>query len=430
MKHTVTEIKLKHGTKGILVDIPDASVMAFDFNFRAGEYLASERTKIEVPHVMEHLSLGANKRIRSSRAFHYEFDRNGAYCNASTGSYHVEYNAECADFEWARILDLLTLSISEPIFKRDEFEAELGNIREELTMLSNNHFRHLSLAMRKANGYVANMTEQERLKYIKNVTLEDIREHYKKTHHKPNLRFAIGGNIKERQKDILSVIEAMPLNQKGERFALPDEAPTGVDRALYIENPTIENMYFIFETYHHGALSEKEWDAISLLNNILIDTFHSRILAEAREKGIVYNMGGSFQQTSNSVSWYGASQVRAENAMALFEIVIREYKRVLDGKVDDQDLEDAKSYSLGRYQRGGAQTVGGTMNFYTSRYFLEDIIDDFYAVPARIAAVKKSTVIDTARKLFADKRWCLGILGQCPQDLQDALHEKLSVLWV
>ena len=43
MKHIVTEITLKNGAKGLLVHIPDASVMTFDINFRAGEYLVDTK---------------------------------------------------------------------------------------------------------------------------------------------------------------------------------------------------------------------------------------------------------------------------------------------------------------------------------------------------------------------------------------------------
>src|SRR5690348_926081 len=58
MKHTVSEITLKNGSKGLLIHIPDASVMSFELNFRAGEYLVDEK-KWETPHLMEHILLGA-----------------------------------------------------------------------------------------------------------------------------------------------------------------------------------------------------------------------------------------------------------------------------------------------------------------------------------------------------------------------------------
>jgi hypothetical protein len=44
MKHTVSELSLANGLKGLLIHIPDAQVMTFDLNFRAGEYLVERRS--------------------------------------------------------------------------------------------------------------------------------------------------------------------------------------------------------------------------------------------------------------------------------------------------------------------------------------------------------------------------------------------------
>ena len=63
--------------------------------------------------------------------FQAEFEKNGAYCNASTGVYDITYEAECADFEWERIMELLLMAICEPLFLDEEFLAEMGNVREE-----------------------------------------------------------------------------------------------------------------------------------------------------------------------------------------------------------------------------------------------------------------------------------------------------------
>jgi predicted Zn-dependent peptidase len=142
MKHTVTQIELNNGAKGLLVNVPGATVMDFEFNFRAGEYLV-DRAKWEVPHLMEHVLLGANDMIPKARLFQAEFEKNGAGNNASTGLYHITYEAECADFEWQRILELMITAISKPLFLRDEYKAEYGNVKDELTARSNNHFRTL-----------------------------------------------------------------------------------------------------------------------------------------------------------------------------------------------------------------------------------------------------------------------------------------------
>ena len=44
MKHTVEEIRLKNGARGLLIDVPDATVMSFQVQFRAGNrYVLNKR---------------------------------------------------------------------------------------------------------------------------------------------------------------------------------------------------------------------------------------------------------------------------------------------------------------------------------------------------------------------------------------------------
>src|ERR1039457_403214 len=158
--------------------------MTCDLNFRAGEYLV-KTDKWEVPHLMEHMLLGANELIPKARDFQAELEKNGAYSNATTGVYDISYEAECADFEWDRVLGLLLTAITRPLFLDAEFKAEFGNVQEEMTARSNTHFRRLSLEMREQLGLIAK-TDTERLQLMGNVTLDDIRAHYQRTHSAAN----------------------------------------------------------------------------------------------------------------------------------------------------------------------------------------------------------------------------------------------------
>jgi hypothetical protein len=162
MQHKVREVTLKNGLKGLLIDVPQATVMSYDFNLRAGYYLA-EAGKWEVPHVMEHLLCGANSEFRKARLFEAEVKKNGAYTNAYTNTYNVGYVGECADFEWDRILNLLMLSISQPHFLQEEFQAEVGNVKEELTGYLSNYFRQLGIALSERVGF---LVKGDRARYI------------------------------------------------------------------------------------------------------------------------------------------------------------------------------------------------------------------------------------------------------------------------
>lgn len=426
MKHTVEKVVLANGAEGLLIDVPDALVMTFEFNFRAGEYLV-EPKKWETPHIMEHMLLGANELYPKARVFQAEFEKNGAYSNASTGVYDITYEAECADFEWERIYNLLLLSISRPLFLQDEFEAELGNVREELAGRANNHFRHLSLAMRKYCGYQA-MTDRERLKLLANNSRTDIEAHYKRTHTTSNLRFIIAGSLKGHKATILRSLEEVGLPKGKGRIPLPLEEPIARDKALYLRNQSVKNLYFILDTFHLEKLNETEWDAGQLINTMLTETLYSRILGAAREKGLVYSMSSGFNQLTSNVSWWFGAQVMPGNAEALFNIIVKELKRVRAGDIDEADIEAAKQYMLGRYQRSG-QTVAGTAAGYTNRYYYEDEIDDYYALPDRIKGVTKKQIIKTTELMFSDKTWALGILGSAGRTTADELRDQLSILW-
>ena len=106
MKHTVEEVRLKNGARGLLIDVPDATVMSFQVQFRAGNRYVLDKDIYETAHIMEHMAFGANEKFRSEHNYEQEFTKNGAYHNAYTSDYSMVYEAICADFEWDRILEL------------------------------------------------------------------------------------------------------------------------------------------------------------------------------------------------------------------------------------------------------------------------------------------------------------------------------------
>jgi predicted Zn-dependent peptidase len=427
VKHTVSEIALPSGARGLLVHVPDATVMTFEYNFRAGEYLV-DKDKWEAPHLMEHVLLGANQLHRKARTFQEEFEKNGAYCNASTGAYDITYEAECADFEWDRILDLLGTAITKPLFLQDEFTSEFSNVREELMSRSNNHFRHLSLALREAFGFYA-LTDKERLRLMDNVSLEDVKTHYKNTHTLSNLRFVIAGKLPpKRRQFIKKYLETLELEQGETRLDLPHEVPRQLTSPLVIKNNTVENLYFYIDTFMNRRMRDPEVDALSLINMMFTETLYSRILGTAREKGLAYDMNSGYGQTRDSSNWWIGAQVMPKNVEALYDIVVKELKKVFDGHLHDDDVTAAKQYALGRYQRSG-QTVAGTANNYSSRYFFDGEIEDFYSVPDRIRAVSKNRIVAITQELFAENVWGMGLLGNATETAANRLHQKIDNLY-
>src|SRR5690606_15554552 len=106
LKHTVEEIVLKNGARGLLIDAPDTTAVRYGLDFRAGTSYAKDPSLSQTAHVMEHMSFGANSKFNSVEAFSREFGRFGAYHNAMTSYTSMFYYVDAALLEWQRILEL------------------------------------------------------------------------------------------------------------------------------------------------------------------------------------------------------------------------------------------------------------------------------------------------------------------------------------
>lgn len=425
MKHTVEEVKLPSGARGLLIDIPGATVMSFQFQFRAGNRYVRSKDIYETAHIMEHMAFGANAQFKSEHEYEAEFTKNGAYHNAFTSDLSMVYVADCADFEWERILELQRVAICQPKFNNRELVAEKGNVKSELTGYLNNHNRVLWPKIQQLLGEDV-FTFWQRLQTIQNVTLADIREHHTRTHTAKNMCFVIAGKLQGRKSDIKRRLADWDLPE-GERFEVPRDELSKANPTL-IRRKEASNLTFGWSMTVPREISDDEAEAMNCLDQILTGTMHSRIYGAARKKGLAY---GVFSDTSvgfHDSSWDFGGQVNLETSNKLFDIIVREVNYVLKGKITEEELEAAKSYALGRHQMG-AQTVAQISNFYTSRYFADGIVKEYEKVPDSIRKTTRDRMIDTAREFIASNAWVLaGVSGGEKEELV-ALSDKLATLF-
>ena len=397
MKHSVEEITLKNGAKGLLIDVPGASVMATRIQFRAGMRYAKSADVYEIPHIVEHLAFGANAKYKDEQAFEADFTKNGAYHNAWTSDISVCYETECADFEWDRIMNLQGVSICEPRFNEEELKAEKGNVRSELTGYMNNYYRLLWPRLQREVGEDI-LDLQERIKTIPNIELKDIREHYRRTHTAKNMSFIIAGKVHSRKHEIIRMLEDWKLKE-GYKFTIPMDEMHSAE-AVSIRRKDASNITFGFSLITKRHLESNEVFAMNCLNHILNGTTNSKIFGAARKRGLIYGMGSSVSSNAHCSYWDFDGEVNVENAEELFKLIQKELTKALNGEISDKDFEAAKSYATGRFQMG-AQTVGQIADYYAENYFLNEDIEKYEDIPKAIQSIDKNKMIELARE-FAD----------------------------
>jgi predicted Zn-dependent peptidase len=425
MHHTVEEVKLKNGARGLLINVPGATVMSMQFHFRAGSRYAKNQDIEQVAHIMEHMAFGANARFKSEHDFESEFTKNGAYHNAYTSDLSMVYEADCADFEWDRILELQRLSICQPKFNEEEMQAEKGNVRSELTNYLNDHHRILWPRVQQLLGEDV-LTYRQALGTIGNVTLADIREHHRRTHTTSNMRFVIAGKLRGRKSEIIRQLEGFSL-PLGERFPVPKDELSSANPTV-IRRKDATNLTFGWTLSVPRTLDDDELDAMHNLNHILTGTAHSRIYGKARAKGLAYHVGAFAGAGFYDSAWDIFGQVNHETAPQLFEIIATELKDVLDGKLTDKEIDAAKSFGLGRYQMG-AQTVSQISGFYTNRYFADDFIKDYNKVPDLIRKVTREKIMSTAQSFIEANTWVLAAVSSGDREEVVELNDTVAGLF-
>ena len=424
MRHTVEEVKLKNGAKGLLINVPAVSVMNIRFQFRAGMRYAKKPEVYEIAHVVEHLSFGANSKFRDEQAYEADFTKNGAYHNAWTSDFSVVYESECADFEWERILDLNSVAIASPRFNEEELKSEKGNVRSELTGYLNDYSRLIWPRLQTAIGETT-PTLRERLSTLPNIELKDIREHYRRTHTAANMRFIITGRIKHRKRKIIKMLENWELKE-GELLDFPKDDLHPAD-AVLVRRKDASNITFGFSFVIPRRLTERETCIMDFINHIVTGTMSSRIFGKARKRGLVYGMGSCLTNSAHNSSWDFDGEVNLESAEELFALINHELTCLTHGDITDAEIEAARAYNIGRYQIG-AQTASQLSDYYAETYFVNGEIDDYDHADDLINSITKDDIVNLSKEFISSQISTLVAVGSCEKAIITSLSEKLKIV--
>ncbi len=421
MKHSIEEVKLKSGARGILIDAPGAGVMNIRIIFRAGNKFVKKPEIYEVAHLMEHMAFGRNAEYKDEQAYESEFTKNGAYHNAWTSDAFIVYEAECADFEWDRILSLQELAVAKPRFNEEELSSEKGNVRSELTGYQNDYSRLIWPKLQQELGEKV-LTYSERLKTINNIELKDVREHHRRTHTANNMQFIICGNLRGRKRKIIQMLENWDL-KPGERFDMPMSNYTGT-LPILIRRKDASNVCFGFSFVIQRPLEPREQYALGCLNHILNGTMSSKIFGTARKRGIVYGIGSSAATDNWSSTWDFDGEVNSENANELFDLIAVELAKVINGDLSESDIEAAKMYLLGRHQML-AQTADQISNYYMRDYIVTGAYEPMTEAPKMIEEIDKSTIVSLAREFMQSGISGLAAVGNMNRSVVDELWGRV-----
>jgi predicted Zn-dependent peptidase len=426
MKHTVTEHKLVSGAQGLVIDVPGSAVVNLQVRFDSGFQFA-DRKRYEVPHVMEHVLATVTQDHPGPNEFIIEAQKKGAYVNASTSVDANGYQYEFADFETERMLGLVTEQITRPLFAQTAMEAELGNVREELTRNTTQHAAVCGVRLAELAYPKLWLDFDERIKQLPEIKIEHLREHFERTHTAANGRFYVAGHFPDGGAGIVRRFEELfGQLSKGKRFERDRSMGRLVAKPV-VEQREIQQVYYRVALYF-GELTEPERRALTLLRMVLAGGMGSRVLGEARRRGLAYGVGSLGHAEPGNSSFGFAGYVTPQNAEALFELMAREYAQVRAGGVTAGELEAAKDLVIGSIKRQ-TQTPGDLLGWYMEPYDEDGEIRHFEKTLELLRGVTPGDVAALAAKATAAGRQGTSFVGDLDAARAEHYQELLSPLW-
>ncbi|MDP4038733.1 MAG: pitrilysin family protein [bacterium] len=412
MKHTLHKINLKSGAKLLAINVPNAATIDFRIYTRAG-YRFTETNIFELPHLMEHLAFEGNKTYPDSLKFAFEIEKNGAYTNAYTNASFICYHFITRKKELKDITDLALIQLTEPLFKEKSINHEKETIINELSRNLANDSRRLFYFHDQVIVPSFCIPWEERINIVKKIKRKDILDYYSKTHVPKNLFFVIAGDLSPRDIDWLEKTIEKKLKGKDQgklnKFRKPDLSDYRRSLDIYKSHAKEQTRFVLSFINEHFDLNS--WAAISILRNIYAGGFSSRIFQKARKAGLSYGPQASFSLARDYSFFSIDDETSLPKVKDLFELMVKELVDVSNGNFTNQELERAKGYSAGKFEKG-FQLASDFADWYGTDITMDYPLDSPANYISRFLAIKKKDVVGVAERYITKNNWVLTLMGE------------------
>lgn len=413
MQHQVREFRNSNGSRGLVVHVPGSSVAVIKVVVRSG-YQFANPAKYEIPHVLEHLMATVTKHHATPNGFMIDASRNGAYVNATTDPEVNMYLYECAAFELDRMLELVREQVLEPLFDETAFAAEISNVREELTRNTTNHMPVCSVALGEKMWPRQWKNYTERIAQLPDITLRDLEAHYRKMYVAQNMRFYVAGDFPDGGEAVAQKFERMFDGlEKGERPELDTSIGRGTQHPITTVRE-IDQLYYR-SAVAFGELPERERTATVLLRSVLAGGMDSRVLGEARRKGLAYSVGAGGRAGVGNSSFGFSGYVTLSHAEELFGVIGHHVSDIAAGGATRAELDAAKDRTIGGIARS-TQTAGDILWHYLDRYDDEDVIVPFDDFLDELRSIELDEITRVAQQMWASPERGVSFVGPIEPD--------------
>ncbi len=385
-----------------------ASVTAMVFAGAGSRYeTESERG---ISHFLEHMFFKGGDRYKSTKEVSMAIDAVGGEFNAFTGKEYAGYYVKVASEHCDLGCDVLGDMLCNASFPQEEIEKERGVIIEEDRMYQDTPMYRAGWDFEELmfGGVPLGWDTIGTHDVINSVQQEDFQKHKDLLYTPDNLVIAFAGNISDSQSlELADKYFSSMGGTKGREFAALDSY--GQDK-VYLRSKKTEQSHLVIGVPGVSSQDEQHF-AHKLLAVILGGNMSSRMFLNIREaKGMCYYIDtdtDSYLDAGCLSTRAGIDQSRLDEAIKL---IINEYDKVVEGGVEQEEVDRAKSYMKGSIILS-LEDSEELAHFYGKQQLMYPnvrSIDDYIQL---IESVSKEEIDAIAKKLLQHEHLKLAVIG-------------------
>ncbi len=283
-------------------------------------------------------------------------------------------------------LEVLAEILRRPIF--DEDKIELAKVQERSAIARRNDdpqnitFREFRKAVYGANSPYARHTEYAT---INTITRDDLMAFHKAYFHPQNVQMAIWGDF-DREALLSKINEYFGTWERaGEPVPEPPEVKYEFDSKVHYAQKTDVNQSNIVIGHIGGFVTDDDYAARIVMNNVLGGSFGSRLFNSVRSReGLAYAVFGVY--TANIAYpgvFYNFASTKSESTGKAVQEIIKEIKRIQTDPPDDDEMRTGKDGYLNSF----------VFKFDTKQEVVTRLMNyDFYGLPEDFVFQEKENV--------------------------------------
>lgn len=407
---------LANGSPLILLQIPSSSSVTISAYIKAG-YRFDPSDKPGLAHFVEHMLFTGTKKYPSHRDLALAIEKHGGFHMAFTWidyqNHYIRLPREKFHFGAEILLDTLFQSL----IHRNEVEKEKEIVKKEI-------LRNLSDSEKAVWNYVwlphffqgtvlshpYSGTQKDVEKFTRNDVIDYIHSHFQ-----PNsIVYFVAGDVEIKETEEM-------MNAQMEKYSLGfKNVPLPLVKRKTIKRVSVR-MYpsdyvSLIVAIPTVSIYSSDRHVLELLRNILSRDFGASLPEKLRSHGGLVYTNSSYNDNLFDTGYFlFQTATWKKNVTKVLKIILEEFQRIADGKIDEKEIDTAKNNLIGRLL-SNIETGSDYIDWYALQELyalnpvlhIQDQIDIYRDIP-------KKDILAGARKYFLNDQIYIAAYGNIQQ---------------